>query len=181
MIPEGTDALSPAPHHDIYSIEDLSQLIYALKEATDYKKPVSVKIAAVHNIAAIASGIVRAGADYRRHRRLPRRHRRRPAGHPRQRGHPHRAGPGRGRRPPAPGGHPQPGVARSAAAASAAAPTWSRPSRWAPTRSISARPRWWRWAATSARSATPAVLLGHRHPEPAPDHAARPRGSARSA
>jgi glutamate synthase domain-containing protein 2 len=63
MIPAGTDALSPAPHHDIYSIEDLSQLIYALKEATDYTKPVSVKIAAVHNSAAIASGIVRAGAD----------------------------------------------------------------------------------------------------------------------
>lgn len=63
MIPEGTDAISPAPHHDIYSIEDLTQLIYAIKEATDYKKPVSVKIAAVHNIAPIASGIVRAGAD----------------------------------------------------------------------------------------------------------------------
>lgn len=63
MIPTGTDALSPAPHHDIYSIEDLSQLIYALKEATNYTKPVSVKIAAVHNAAAIASGIVRAGAD----------------------------------------------------------------------------------------------------------------------
>jgi glutamate synthase domain-containing protein 2 len=63
MIPVGTDALSPAPQHDIYSIEDLRQLIYALKEATDYTKPVSVKIAAVHNSAAIASGIVRAGAD----------------------------------------------------------------------------------------------------------------------
>lgn len=63
MIPEGTDALSPAPQHDIYSIEDLSMLIYALKEATNYEKPVSVKIAAVHNVAAIASGIVRAGAD----------------------------------------------------------------------------------------------------------------------
>ncbi|MHB1133844.1 MAG: glutamate synthase-related protein [Chloroflexota bacterium] len=63
MIPRGTDALSPAPHHDIYSIEDLSQLIYALKEATNYTKPISVKIAAVHNAAAIASGIVRAGAD----------------------------------------------------------------------------------------------------------------------
>jgi glutamate synthase domain-containing protein 2 len=62
MIPQGTDALSPAPHHDIYSIEDLRQLIYALKEATGYK-PVSVKIAAVHNVAAIASGVVRAGAD----------------------------------------------------------------------------------------------------------------------
>ncbi|MCR4286836.1 MAG: glutamate synthase-related protein [Deltaproteobacteria bacterium] len=62
MIPVGTDALSPAPQHDIYSIEDLRQLIYAIKEATGYK-PVSVKIAAVHNVAAIASGIVRAGAD----------------------------------------------------------------------------------------------------------------------
>ena len=63
MIPTGTDALSPAPHHDIYSIEDLRQLIYALKEASGYK-PVGVKIAAVHNVAAISSGIVRAGADY---------------------------------------------------------------------------------------------------------------------
>ncbi|MFC2058794.1 glutamate synthase-related protein [Chloroflexota bacterium] len=63
MIPGGTDALSPAPQHDIYSIEDLSQLIYALKEATNYTKPISVKIAAVHNSAAIASGMVRAGAD----------------------------------------------------------------------------------------------------------------------
>jgi glutamate synthase domain-containing protein 2 len=64
MIPEGTDALSPAPHHDIYSIEDLAQLIYALKEATDWSKPVGVKVSAVHNIAPIASGIVRAGADF---------------------------------------------------------------------------------------------------------------------
>ena len=63
MIPQGTDALSPAPQHDIYSIEDLAQLVYALKEATHYEKPVSVKIAAVHNSAAIASGMVRAGAD----------------------------------------------------------------------------------------------------------------------
>jgi len=63
MIPTGTDALSPAPQHDIYSIEDLRQLIYALKEATDYTKPISVKIAAVHNSPAIASGMVRAGAD----------------------------------------------------------------------------------------------------------------------
>ncbi len=63
MIPEGSDAISPAPHHDIYSIEDLRQLVYSLKEATAYKKPVIVKIAAVHNIAAIASGIARSGAD----------------------------------------------------------------------------------------------------------------------
>ena len=63
MIPQGSDAISPAPHHDIYSIEDLCQLVFSLKEATEYKKPVIVKVAAVHNIAAIASGIARSGAD----------------------------------------------------------------------------------------------------------------------
>ncbi|MDR2090687.1 MAG: alpha-hydroxy-acid oxidizing protein [Clostridiales bacterium] len=63
MIPMGTDAISPAPHHDIYSIEDLRQLVFSLKEATNYLKPVIVKIAAVHNVAAIASGIARSGAD----------------------------------------------------------------------------------------------------------------------
>ena len=63
MIPEGSDAISPAPHHDIYSIEDLRQLVCSLKEASGYKKPVIVKIAAVHNVAAIASGIARSGAD----------------------------------------------------------------------------------------------------------------------
>ncbi len=63
MIPEGSDAISPAPHHDVYSIEDLRQLVFSLKEATRYQKPVIVKVAAVHNIAAIASGIARSGAD----------------------------------------------------------------------------------------------------------------------
>ena len=63
MIPEGSDAISPAPHHDIYSIEDLRQLVFSLKEATTYENPVIVKVAAVHNIAAIASGIARSGAD----------------------------------------------------------------------------------------------------------------------
>ena len=48
---------------DIYSIEDLRQLIFSLKEATRYQKPVAVKIAAVHNAAAIASGMARAGAE----------------------------------------------------------------------------------------------------------------------
>lgn len=63
MIPVGSDAVSPAPHHDIYSIEDLRQLVYSIKEATNYSKPVIVKVAAVHNVAAIASGIARSGAD----------------------------------------------------------------------------------------------------------------------
>ncbi|MFX1295172.1 MAG: glutamate synthase-related protein [Promethearchaeota archaeon] len=64
MIPQGSDALSPYPHHDIYSIEDLAQLIGALKETTEYQVPVGVKIAAVHNVAPISSGIARAGADF---------------------------------------------------------------------------------------------------------------------
>jgi glutamate synthase domain-containing protein 2 len=63
-IPLGTDALSPNPQHDIYSIEDLKTLIAALHEATEYAIPVGVKVAAVNNIAAIASGIVRADADF---------------------------------------------------------------------------------------------------------------------
>ena len=63
MIPQGSDAISPAPHHDIYSIEDLRQLIWSLKQVTNGKKPIAVKVAAVHNIAAIVSGVARAGAD----------------------------------------------------------------------------------------------------------------------
>ena len=37
--------------------------MFSLKEATRYEKPVLVKVAAVHNVAAIASGIARSGAD----------------------------------------------------------------------------------------------------------------------
>ncbi|MDD4300292.1 MAG: glutamate synthase-related protein, partial [Methanomicrobium sp.] len=63
MTPLHSDAISPAPHHDIYSIEDLAQLVRSLKEATEWKKPVFVKIAAVHNAAAVAAGIARSSAD----------------------------------------------------------------------------------------------------------------------
>jgi len=59
-IPVGTDAISPAPHHDIYSIEDLGQRILGLKEAT--KKPVFVKVGATNYIPYIASGVARMGA-----------------------------------------------------------------------------------------------------------------------
>ncbi len=58
----GTDLISPPPHHDIYSIEDLAQLIYDLKSL----KPglvVSVKLVAVENIGTIAVGVAKAGAD----------------------------------------------------------------------------------------------------------------------
>lgn len=58
----GNDLISPPPHHDIYSIEDLAQLIYDLKAV----KPgvmVSVKLVAVENIGTIAVGVAKAGAD----------------------------------------------------------------------------------------------------------------------
>jgi glutamate synthase domain-containing protein 2 len=60
-IPVGRDAISPAPHHDIYSIEDLGQRILALKEAV--KKPIFVKVGATNYIPYIASGIARMGAS----------------------------------------------------------------------------------------------------------------------
>ena len=59
-IPVGKDAISPAPHHDIYSIEDLGQRILGLKEAT--RKPIFVKVGATNYIPYIASGIARMGA-----------------------------------------------------------------------------------------------------------------------
>src|SRR5262249_19660488 len=58
----GTDLISPPPHHDIYSIEDLAQLIYDLKAAKP-GTPVSVKLGAVENIGTIAVGVAKAGAD----------------------------------------------------------------------------------------------------------------------
>lgn len=58
----GTDLISPPPHHDIYSIEDLAQLIADLK-AVNPGKPVSVKLVSVDNIGTIAVGVAKAGAD----------------------------------------------------------------------------------------------------------------------
>lgn len=58
----GTDLISPPPHHDIYSIEDLAQLIYDLK-AVQPGVPVSVKLVAVENVGTIAVGVAKAGAD----------------------------------------------------------------------------------------------------------------------
>ncbi len=58
----GTDLISPPPHHDIYSIEDLAQLIFDLKNLnTDAK--ISVKLASEKGVGIIASGTVKAGAD----------------------------------------------------------------------------------------------------------------------
>ncbi|MBY0228485.1 MAG: hypothetical protein K2W96_04310, partial [Gemmataceae bacterium] len=58
----GNDLISPPPHHDIYSIEDLAQLIHDLKSVSP-GVPVSVKLVAVENIGTIAVGVAKAGAD----------------------------------------------------------------------------------------------------------------------
>jgi glutamate synthase (NADPH/NADH) large chain len=59
---EGTTLISPPPHHDIYSIEDLAQLIYDLKQINP-RAIVSVKLVAQSGIGTIASGVVKAMAD----------------------------------------------------------------------------------------------------------------------
>jgi len=58
----GTTLISPPPHHDIYSIEDLAQLIYDLKAINPDAK-VTVKLVSATGIGAIASGVAKAKAD----------------------------------------------------------------------------------------------------------------------
>ena len=58
----GSDLISPSNNHDIYSIEDLAQMIAELKTANDQAK-VAVKVPVVPNIGTIAVGIAKAGAD----------------------------------------------------------------------------------------------------------------------
>jgi glutamate synthase (NADPH/NADH) large chain len=58
----GVSLISPPPHHDIYSIEDLAQLIYDLKQANP-EAIVSVKLVAQSGIGTIASGVAKAMAD----------------------------------------------------------------------------------------------------------------------
>ncbi len=57
----GVGLISPPPHHDIYSIEDLAQLIYDLKQVNAAQ--VSVKLVATDNVGTIAAGVVKALAD----------------------------------------------------------------------------------------------------------------------
>ncbi len=59
----GQDYISPPPHHDIYSIEDLAQLIADLRAVTPTAR-IGVKLVATRGIGTIASGVVKAGADY---------------------------------------------------------------------------------------------------------------------
>ncbi|MGF1544907.1 MAG: glutamate synthase large subunit [Parvularculaceae bacterium] len=58
----GVTLISPPPHHDIYSIEDLSQLIYDLKNVNPVAR-VCVKLVASAGIGPIAAGVAKAGAD----------------------------------------------------------------------------------------------------------------------
>ena len=57
----GVSLISPPPHHDIYSIEDLAQLIYDLKNANKYAN-ISVKLVSENGVGTIASGVAKAGA-----------------------------------------------------------------------------------------------------------------------
>jgi len=58
----GVSLISPPPHHDIYSIEDLAQLIYDLKQINPVAR-VTVKLVAQSGIGAVAAGVAKAGAD----------------------------------------------------------------------------------------------------------------------
>ncbi|CAN5488152.1 glutamate synthase large subunit [soil metagenome] len=59
----GVELISPPPHHDIYSIEDLKQLIYDLRTANP-EASVSVKLASESGVGTIAAGVAKCGADH---------------------------------------------------------------------------------------------------------------------
>src|SRR5204863_4413618 len=58
----GIELISPPPHHDIYSIEDLAQLVFDLKQAAPHAS-VSVKLVAEAGVGLVAAGVVKALAD----------------------------------------------------------------------------------------------------------------------
>ena len=58
----GVTLISPPPHHDIYSIEDLAQLVYDLKQVNPFAK-ISVKLVSGTGIGTVACGVAKAGAD----------------------------------------------------------------------------------------------------------------------
>ena len=58
----GVSLISPPPHHDIYSIEDLAQLIYDLKNANN-KARISVKLVSEAGVGTVAAGVAKAGAE----------------------------------------------------------------------------------------------------------------------
>ena len=59
----GTSLISPPPHHDIYSIEDLAQLIYDLKRVNPHAR-VGVKLVSEAGVGTVAAGVAKAYADY---------------------------------------------------------------------------------------------------------------------
>ena len=59
----GVGLISPPPHHDIYSIEDLAQLIFDLKNANQWAN-ISVKLVAEVGVGTVASGVAKAHADH---------------------------------------------------------------------------------------------------------------------
>ncbi len=59
----GVGLISPPPHHDIYSIEDMAQLIHDLKNANKYAR-ISVKLVAEMGVGTIAAGVTKAKADH---------------------------------------------------------------------------------------------------------------------
>jgi glutamate synthase (NADPH/NADH) len=59
----GVGLISPPPHHDIYSIEDLKQLIYDLKCASPRSR-ISVKLVSETGVGIVASGVAKAKADH---------------------------------------------------------------------------------------------------------------------
>jgi glutamate synthase (NADPH/NADH) large chain/glutamate synthase (ferredoxin) len=63
MTTPGVGLISPPPHHDIYSIEDLKQLIYDLRCANPEAR-VSVKLVAEVGVGTVAAGVAKAGADH---------------------------------------------------------------------------------------------------------------------
>jgi glutamate synthase (ferredoxin) len=60
---EGISLISPPPHHDIYSIEDLAQLIYDLREANP-RAQIGVKLVSQAGVGTVACGVAKANADY---------------------------------------------------------------------------------------------------------------------
>ena len=59
----GTSLISPPPHHDIYSIEDLAQLIYDLKRVNPHAR-IGVKLVSEAGVGTVAAGVAKAYADY---------------------------------------------------------------------------------------------------------------------
>ena len=59
----GVGLISPPPHHDIYSIEDLAQLIYDLKSSNPGAR-VSVKLVSENGVGVVAAGVVKGHADH---------------------------------------------------------------------------------------------------------------------